>query len=371
MTTILPGRPETLTPDQEAKLKSFWKLLFEVCDGTAVGKFTQTKELKTILDRQTGDELRLAYWQAVKYDNPDALILRFLRARKWDVEKAITMMLTTIHWRSQTMHLEDIVKKGECLEDAGFMHQLRAGKSYIHGRDKENRVVCYVPARLHKPSDQSAESLEQFTVWLMETTRIVHQESADTSCLVFDMTGFSVSNMDYNSVKFMAMCFEAHFPECLGVCLVHNAPWFFQGIWKVIKGWLDPVVASKVHFTSGASGLSKFIDKKDIPKSLGGDENWTYQYVEPVPGENSALINPTPQQIEEKLKLEQVRSMLISDYEGMTLKWIKEEGNRSQEERDRLRGELKANYWMLDKYMRARTFYDRIGMIGEGGKVKL
>ncbi|KAF3929687.1 hypothetical protein AA313_de0204310 [Arthrobotrys entomopaga] len=294
MATILPGRPETLTPEQETKLKSFWKLLFEICNGTAEGKCTQTKELKAILERQTGDELRLAYWEAVKYDNPDALILRFLRARKWDVEKAITMMLTTIHWRSQTMCLEEIVKKG-----------------------------------------------------------------------------FSISNMDYNSVKFMAMCFEAHFPECLGACLVHNAPWFFQGIWKVIKGWLDPVVASKVHFTKGASDLSKFIDKQYIPKSLGGNEDWTYQYVEPAPGENSAIENPTPQQVDEKLKLERARMMIIADYEAMTAKWIKEEGSHSKEERNKLRDELKVNYWMLDKYVRAKTHYDRIGMIGESGKIKL
>lgn len=36
--------------------------------------------------------------------------------------------------------------------------------------------------------------------------------------------------MDYVPVKFLIKAFEAHYPESLGVCLVHKAPWVFQGI---------------------------------------------------------------------------------------------------------------------------------------------
>ena len=34
---------------------------------------------------------------------------------------------------------------------------------------------------------------------------------------------------DYTPVKFMIKCFEANYPESLGVILVHKAPWVFQG----------------------------------------------------------------------------------------------------------------------------------------------
>lgn len=44
------------------------------------------------------------------------------------------------------------------------------------------------------------------------------------------MTGFTLANMDYHPVKFMIQCFEANYPESLGVVLVHNAPWLFQGL---------------------------------------------------------------------------------------------------------------------------------------------
>lgn len=45
------------------------------------------------------EQLRLAFWDMVHGDSPDNLLLRFLRARKWDVGKALAMMARTFHWR--------------------------------------------------------------------------------------------------------------------------------------------------------------------------------------------------------------------------------------------------------------------------------
>ena len=46
---------------------------------------------------------------------------------------------------------------------------------------------------------------------------------------MFDLTGFSLSNMDYVPVKFLIQCLEANYPESLGCILIHNAPWGFSG----------------------------------------------------------------------------------------------------------------------------------------------
>ena len=85
------------------------------------------------------------------------------------------------------------------------------------------------------------------------------------------MTGFTLANMDYVPVKFIIQSFEANYPESLGAILLHNAPWVFKGIWRIIHPWLDPVVASKVHFTYGREGLEEFIEPSHIIKELGGD----------------------------------------------------------------------------------------------------
>ncbi|KAK4938239.1 phosphatidylinositol transfer protein csr1 [Elasticomyces elasticus] len=346
-------------------------------------KYGQYKEFQDIIATQSPESIRATFWSMVKADHPDALLLRFLRARKWDVEKALVMLVSTMRWRSQEQHVDDdIMLRGEggALEDSkssdpavkregeDFLTQLRLGKSFLHGTDKEGRPLCFVRVRLHKGGEQTERSLERYTVYVIETARLALRPPVETACIVFDMTHFSMANMDYTPVKFMIKVFEANYPESLGAVLVHKAPWIFQGVWKIIRGWLDPVVAGKVHFTSDVHDLEKFIPKSQIIKELDGDEAWSYRYVEPVPGENDALKEEAPRK-----ELEAERHNEVSEYQQKTFEWIAHgtgpEADMIKETRNNLARSLNHNYWKLDKYVRARTIYDRTGMISSDGKI--
>lgn len=176
------------------------------------------------------------------------------------------------------------------------------------------------------------------------------------------MTDFSMANMDYTPVKFMIKCFEANYPESLGSVLVYKSPWIFQGIWKIIKGWLDPVVASKVHFASSVEDLQFFIPRERISKELGGDEDFTYSYPEPQPDENAQMADTASRD-----KFLDERRELQKSYESETLAWA--HGEDSGEGRNRLAQRLAENYWRLDPYVRANSMYDRSGVIGKEGKL--
>jgi len=162
----------------------------------------------------------------------------------------------------------------------------------------------------------------------------------------------------------MIKVFEANYPESLGIVLVHKAPWLFNAIWKIIKGWLDPVVASKVHFTSDVHDLEQYIPKSQIIKELGGEENWEYKYVEPVPGENALMKEEAP-----RIKLDDERQREVLEYQRKTFEWIASGSTEIKAERDKLAHKMNTNYWQLDPYIRARTIYDRTGVIDKGGKV--
>ena len=182
------------------------------------------------------------------------------------------------------------------------------------------------------------------------------------------MTHFTMANMDYTPVKFMIKIFEANYPESLGAVLVHKSPWLFQGIWKIIKGWLDPVVAAKVHFTGSVEDLEEFIPRKQIIKELGGEENWEYKFIEPIEGEDETMKDH-----ETKQKLLDERNEDVLEYQKKTFDWINagsgEAGQRVKDQRDEIARKLNDNYWRLDPYVRARTLYDRVGMIEKGGKI--
>ncbi|KAI9723576.1 MAG: hypothetical protein M1812_000876 [Candelaria pacifica] len=365
-------------------------------------KYGQAKEFRHAIASQSPGDLRNAFWSMVKHDHPDGLLLRFLRARKWDVEKALIMLISTMHWRSQEMHVDDdVIKRGEggALESAkhasaglekdgdDFLVQLRMGKSFLHGVDKEGRPMCFVRVRLHRQGEQSEASLERYTVYVIETARLFLTPSVDTAAIVFDMTGFSMANMDYAPLKFMIKCFEANYPESLGIVIVHKSPWIFQGlldssygargstltdlgIWSIIKGWLDPVVASKVHFTKNVEELDHYVPRSHIPKELGGEEDWAYQYVEPTASENERMADR-----DRKDSLLQEREALFREFETATLAWIGEsvasdEFRGLQNRRDNIAGNLRANYWRVDPYIRARTLYDRLGIISDDGQIE-
>lgn len=244
---ILPGRPGTLTAEEDEKLRQLWvatlqvlgildgktsaadtptasisdtasskkddpkkkrKSLFsrnkESKDTTSAAaapsdlddKYGQTKEFNDALANFTPEALREHFWAGVKQDNPDAFLLRFLRARKWDVEKALVMMFSTIRWRAQDVHVDDdIMLNGEmgALEDSNssdpakkksgsdFMTQMRLGKSFLHGLDKTGRPMCFVRVRFHKAGEQSEESMARYTVFVIESARLLLNPPVDTA----------------------------------------------------------------------------------------------------------------------------------------------------------------------------------------------
>ncbi|KAG6001605.1 hypothetical protein E4U21_004008 [Claviceps maximensis] len=345
-------------------------------------KYGLVKEFEQVIATQSHESLRAMVLATLKHEHPDALALRFLRARKWDVKRALVMMFTSMNWRQNISHIEsEIMAHGEEFlvrdEQNGdeksktlardFMKQIREGKSFIHGTDRENRPISYVRVRLHRAADQSVESIERYTTYIIETARLTLAPGVETATLIFDLSNFTLANMDYTPVKFIIKCFEANYPESLGAILIHNSPWVFKPCWKIISAWLDPVVAAKVHLTYGPEGLEQFIHPSQIIKELGGDEDFEYKYLEPVPGENDVMKD-----IATRDTLQKTREEIANEFEAATQVWIADpdsaQGKEANVKRQELAIRLRDNYWQLDKYIRARSLYDRQGSIRPGAE---
>ena len=127
------------------------------------------------------------------------------------------------------------------------------------------------------------------------------------------------------------------------------------------------MVAGKVHFTKNVEELAEFVERSHIIKELGGDDPWTYQYVEPIAGENKLLLDGITRQ-----RLLDERAAVVKDYETTTQQWIHDPHSTDalRRKRSELTKQLRTGYWELDPYLRARTLYDRTGIIGEGGQIQ-
>ncbi|OGM51216.1 hypothetical protein ABOM_000267 [Aspergillus bombycis] len=347
----------------------------------------EIKLIQQVLTKLKPDELRSAFFAMMKQDHPDTFLLRYLRAEKWDVSKGFVKFVSALEWWSKQQQVEgEVIRKGELhalqqsqsatgstdkKDGEGFMAQLHMGKGFFHGSDKSGRPICVVRARTHKPGAQSEKALNSYILYNIELMRLLLVPPVETMTLVFDLTNFALSNMEYAPVKFIIQCFQENYPESLGYMLFYNAPWFFSGIWKVIRGWLDPVVAAKVHFVNSVQDLEQFIDRSQIVTELGGAEDWTYEYVEPQQDENAQLQDTTTrdsimaqhQRIGEELF--EATSMWLSAKDKGNLGDASQQKNRRVDIARRLR----ENYWKLDPYIRSRTLLDRIGVIQAHGNI--
>ncbi|KAI0118240.1 CRAL/TRIO domain-containing protein [Nemania sp. FL0031] len=371
------GTLGNLTSDEEQKLQETWIHLLRLCGVDNLEKAvsqSSIQDLTSVLQQhisgRSPESIRRGFWDTALMEHPDALMLRFLRARKWDVEKAMVMLVSAINWRLERNLVDTVIRAGEGVglkehlsaDDEGFIAQYRSGKSFMRGTDRENRLVYVIKVRLHFPSLQSGEAMETYVLHNIESLRVCLKPPNDKCCLIFDLTGFGVRNMDFHVVKFLVSVFEARYPETLGIVLIHNAPFVFWGIWNMIKGWLDPVIASKINFTRKPADLLQYISEENLQTCYGGTDAWEYEYVEPIAGENAKLNNE-----EKKTEIEQERGKLVREFELETIRWASLPADASSENekasrRIEIADQLGENYWKLDPYIRARTYYHRIGM---------
>ncbi|KAJ1649671.1 phosphatidylinositol transfer protein csr1 [Dispira simplex] len=318
------------------------------------------------------ETLREAFWRVVQADHPDSILLRFLRARKWNVDKTLAMILTALRWRIESK-VDEIITLGEEGLDPKILEK---GISFLHGEDKQGRPVVVTRVKMHRKDDQTLEEMTRYLIWTIETLRMFLAPGMETVTIIFDLSDFTMANMDFNFVKILIRCLEAYYPESLGVLLIYNAPWIFSGVWRMISPLLDPVVAAKIKFIDQKEQFEDFIDPTHLVDWLGGQSDFQYEYQKPTPEENKLMQN-----VEERDRRLVQYSALTNQFEEVTRSWAelgaqlddnddeseKQELADLQSKRMSLAEELRQAMRDLDPYIRARTLYHRMGVLQAHG----
>lgn len=161
---------------------------------------TQIRTITQSLSNLNTDELHRGFLASIKNENPDVLMLRFLRARKWDVGNAFAMMIGSVEWRIKEMGVDDVLAKGdlhalkkskdgktpaEKKDGTMFLKQSRIGKAFVRGTDHIGRPIVVVQVRLHKPGEQSEEVLNEFIVHVIEAVRLLLRPPVETAVSFF------------------------------------------------------------------------------------------------------------------------------------------------------------------------------------------
>ncbi|KAJ3212149.1 hypothetical protein HDU67_003985 [Dinochytrium kinnereticum] len=212
----------------------------------------------------------------------DHLLLRFLRARKFQIPLAKKMWSESEAWRKEygTDDLKDNFDFPEYPVVKKFYPR------YYHKVDKIGRPL-YVERfgvlditqlfsvtsdeRMLKNHVYEYEKLVHYRLPACSSRAGRHLEQ---SCVIMDLKGVSISMFPsvFGLVKQVSTIAQNYYPEMLGKMFIINAPYVFTGVWSVVKPLLDEVTVNKIYLLGSGykERLLEFIDADCLPESLGG-----------------------------------------------------------------------------------------------------
>eukprot|EP00993_Chasmostoma_nieuportense_P003418 NODE_4136_length_836_cov_27.748942_g3978_i0.p1 GENE.NODE_4136_length_836_cov_27.748942_g3978_i0~~NODE_4136_length_836_cov_27.748942_g3978_i0.p1 ORF type:complete len:257 (-),score=79.50 NODE_4136_length_836_cov_27.748942_g3978_i0:64-780(-) len=205
----------------------------------------------------------------------DADFERFLTAYEQNIDKSQKAIMEYLTWLQQSPNYG--VTNIAAITQATVENEIRSGKGYLMPSLHGGMPIIICTARLHNPKapDYSKDENTRFIIFTLHRAFAMCSPGVEQVCVLIDLKGMNMDNMDYNFVKRLIYLLTRMYPERLGLCLLVNPPGLFQACWRLILPLLTAHTQKKVHLLP-QSDLSNHIPLDRLPTSLGGTSDYVY-----------------------------------------------------------------------------------------------
>ncbi|KAG2387492.1 hypothetical protein C9374_001086 [Naegleria lovaniensis] len=242
-------------------------------------QFTQASEEKAfneILELVEKDRPKLTRYQEYYVFGAEPnyhCLIRYLRARDFDVKKSYDLLKSTLEW------LEDF--KPYLITASKMTKEAATGKIFCRGFDKFNRPVVYMSPG--KENTYDGEGNIQLLVYSLFTAVARMPPGVSQMTWICNFEGYTMKNAPSLSVcKQTVSILSSHFPERLGVALIVNPPKVFSWFWKLISPFIPPVTKEKIKFCNSSKKedmiefFSPYFTLDMLPKDFNGNLDNTF-----------------------------------------------------------------------------------------------
>ncbi|KAI3836382.1 hypothetical protein MKW92_003573 [Papaver armeniacum] len=201
----------------------------------------------------------------------DQTLLRFLKAKSMNPEKAAKMFVQREKWR------EEFVPLG-FIPESEIADQLGDKKIYLQGLTKIGQhpfMVC-ISNRHFTSASKDPLQFKKFIVYLFDKAiassfKEGKEIGNEKIIAAVDLKNFPYKSIDASGFTITFSLLKAYYPGRLGKMYMLNAPGFFVSFWRMFSVFLDKDIQEKIIFVSNEKDKDSFI--KEIGEEILPEEN--------------------------------------------------------------------------------------------------
>ncbi|KAJ9153961.1 hypothetical protein P3X46_027346 [Hevea brasiliensis] len=230
------------------------------------------KQFQSLMD-QIDEPLKNTF-QNMHQGYPNETLVRFLKAREWNVAKAHKMLVDCLQWRIQN-EVDNILAKP--IIPADLYRAIRDSHLVgLSGCTKKGLPVIAIGVGLSTFDKASVHYYVQSHIQMNEyRDRVIFPAATKkygrhiSTCIkVLDMTGLKFSAL--NQIKLLTVIStidDLNYPEKTETYYIVNAPYIFSACWKVVKPLLQERTRRKIQVLQGCGRdeLLKIMDHTSLP----------------------------------------------------------------------------------------------------------